>query len=66
MKRVFSIVLSLLIVLSFLISTAFASAEATTDTDNDVEIELDKLFVNNSYITGLNCDIKKEAKYFEF
>ena len=30
------------------------------------EIELDKVFLNNSYITGLSCDNKKELKYFEF
>ena len=30
------------------------------------EIELDKIFTNNSYITGLNCNDKKELKYFEF
>ena len=30
------------------------------------DIDLDKLFVNRSYTTGLDCDIKKELKYFEF
>ena len=30
------------------------------------DIELDKVFLNNSYITGLSCDNKKELKYFEF
>lgn len=33
---------------------------------NGENIELDKLFVNKSYITGLDCDLKKELKYFEF
>ena len=30
------------------------------------DIELDKVFTNMSYITGLDCDKKKELKYFEF
>ena len=30
------------------------------------DIDLDKLFDNRSYTTGLDCDIKKELKYFEF
>jgi len=30
------------------------------------EIELDKVFTNLSCVTGLNCDDKKELKYFEF
>ena len=30
------------------------------------EIELDKVFTNLSCVTGLNCDEKKELKYFEF
>lgn len=30
------------------------------------EIDLEKVFNNNSYITGLNCFLEKELKYFEF
>lgn len=30
------------------------------------DINLDELFDNRSYVTGLNCNIKKELKYFEF
>ncbi len=30
------------------------------------EIELDKIFVNTSYVTGLDCNLQKELKYFEF
>lgn len=30
------------------------------------EIDLEKVFNNNSYITGLNCLLEKELKYFEF
>lgn len=30
------------------------------------DIELEKIFLNHSYITGLNCLDKKELKYFEF
>lgn len=33
--------------------------------DNE-DIKLDKLFTNKSYVTGLDCNIKKELKYFEF
>ena len=29
-------------------------------------IDLYKIFTNNSYVTGLNCDLQKELKYFEF
>lgn len=29
-------------------------------------IELEKIFTNTSYVTGLNCNLKKELKYFEF
>lgn len=39
---------------------------ASFDYINGKEIELEKIFTNNSYVTGLNCDIKKELKYFEF
>ena len=30
------------------------------------DIDLEKVFTNNSYITGLDCNQKKELKYFEF
>ena len=30
------------------------------------DIDLEKIFPNISYITGLDCTIKKELKYFEF
>lgn len=30
------------------------------------DIDLEKIFPNISYITGLDCSIKKELKYFEF
>ena len=33
---------------------------------NGEDINLEELFLNKSYITGLNCDEKKELKYFEF
>ena len=33
---------------------------------NDKDIDLEQIFVNNSYLTGLNCELKKELKYFEF
>lgn len=33
---------------------------------NGNNIILDDLFTNKSYITGLDCDINKELKYFEF
>lgn len=33
---------------------------------NDKDIELDKVFNNNSYITGVDCNLKEELKYFEF
>jgi hypothetical protein len=33
---------------------------------NGKDIDLDKLFLNKSYITGLNLDEEKELKYFEF
>ena len=29
-------------------------------------IELEKVFDNTSYVTGLNCNDKKTLKYFEF
>ena len=30
------------------------------------DIELEKIFTNLSYVTGLNCDDERELKYFEF
>lgn len=30
------------------------------------DIELDKVFTNISYVTGIDCNKKKELKYFEF
>lgn len=39
---------------------------ASFDYINGKNIELEKLFTNNSYVTGLDCNLKKELKYFEF
>ena len=39
---------------------------ASFDYINGKNIELEKIFVNNSYVTGLNCNLNKELKYFEF
>lgn len=39
---------------------------ASFDYINGKNIELDKIYTNMSYVTGLNCDIGKEIKYFEF
>lgn len=39
---------------------------ASFDYLNDKDIDLEKIFDNTSYVTGLNCDNKKELKYFEF
>lgn len=39
---------------------------ASFDYLNGKDIELEKIFDNTSYITGLNCDENKELKYFEF
>lgn len=33
---------------------------------NGKNIDLNQLFTNLSYVTGLSCDSKKELKYFEF
>lgn len=33
---------------------------------NDEEINLKKVFTNKSYITGFDCNDKRELKYFEF
>ncbi|MBR3210802.1 MAG: zinc dependent phospholipase C family protein [Bacilli bacterium] len=39
---------------------------ASFDYLNDKNIDLEKIFDNTSYVTGLNCNDKKELKYFEF
>ena len=39
---------------------------ASFDYLNDNDIDLEKIFDNTSYVTGLNCESKKELKYFEF
>ncbi len=39
---------------------------ASFDYINGKDIELEKVFVNKSYITGLECELDKELKYFEF
>ena len=39
---------------------------ASFDYLNDKEIDLEQVFTNNSYVSGLNCDLAKELKYFEF
>lgn len=39
---------------------------ASFDYINEKDIELEKVFINKSYITGLDCELDKELKYFEF
>lgn len=39
---------------------------ASFDYINGKDIDLEKVFDNRSYVTGLNCDLKKKLKYFEF
>ena len=39
---------------------------ASFDYFNNKDIDLEQVFTNNSYITGLDCNLKKELKYFEF
>ncbi len=39
---------------------------ASFDYLNGKDIELEKVFTNISYVTGLDCNNKKELKYFEF
>jgi hypothetical protein len=39
---------------------------ASFDYLNDKEIDLEKIFTNISYVTGLDCNLDKELKYFEF
>ena len=33
---------------------------------NDKEIDIDNLFKNKSYVTGIDCNSKLKQKYFEF
>lgn len=33
---------------------------------NGKYIDLNKVFTNKNYVTGIDCDLKKELKYFEF
>lgn len=39
---------------------------ASFDYLNNKDIDLEQIFLNNSYVTGLNCSLKKELKYFDF
>ena len=39
---------------------------ASFDYIDGKNIELEKLFLNNSYVTGLDCELNKELKYFDF
>ncbi len=39
---------------------------ASFDYLNDKDIDLEQVFNNTSYLTGLNCDLNKELKYFDF
>lgn len=39
---------------------------ASYDYLNNKDIDLEKIFTNNSYVTGLDCQLNKELKYFEF
>ena len=39
---------------------------ASFDYLNNKDIDLESVFHNNSYVTGLDCSINKEMKYFEF
>ena len=39
---------------------------ASIDYLNGKSIDLEQIFTNKSYVTGLNCDDNKELKYFEF
>ncbi len=39
---------------------------ASFDYISGKDIELDKIFLNKSYVTGLDCNMDKELKYFEF
>lgn len=48
------------------IKTAKVLICASFDYIDGKDIELEKIFLNTSYITGLDCNSKKELKYFEF
>ena len=48
------------------IKTAKVMICASFDYINDKDIDLEKIFTNISYITGRDCNLKKELKYFEF
>ena len=52
-------------IMLLLISTGMRIGEALV-LDYDKDIDLEKIFDNTSYVTGLNCNDKKELKYFEF
>lgn len=39
---------------------------ASFDYLNGKDIDLEKIFTNKSYVTGIDCDSSKELKYFEF
>lgn len=39
---------------------------ASFDYLNDKDIDLEQVFTNISYVTGLDCNNKKELKYFDF
>lgn len=39
---------------------------ASYDYINNKDIDLEKIFDNRSYVTGIDCSLKKELKYFEF
>lgn len=39
---------------------------ASFDYINGKNIELEMLFTNSSYVSGLDCELQKELKYFEF
>ena len=48
------------------LKSAKVSVCASFDYINGKDIELEKIFTNKSYVTGLDCDDKKELKYYEF
>lgn len=48
------------------IKTAKVLICASFDYINNKDIELEKIFTNISYVTGRDCNLKKELKYFEF
>ena len=39
---------------------------ASYDYLHDKDIDLKQIFNNKSYVTGLDCNLNKELKYFEF